>query len=66
LGFQAAGYWLLASGLAQRSFSEIALLAARPDKTQIFDLLSYRGSSKNDEILDFWFFGITRYSLLVS
>jgi len=29
-----------------------------PDKTQIIDLLFYRGSSKNNEIKDFWFFGI--------
>jgi hypothetical protein len=43
-----------------------SLLVARPDKTQIFDLLSYRGSTKNDEIIDFWFFGIARYWLVAA
>jgi hypothetical protein len=31
---------------------------------QIFDLLFYRGSTKNDEIEDFWFFGIPQFSIL--
>ena len=29
-----------------------------PDKLQIYDLPIYRGSSKNNEIIDFWFFGM--------
>jgi len=33
-------------------------IAGSPDKTQISDLLFYRGSSKNNEIKDFWFFRI--------
>ena len=46
-----SGYWLLVSG---------------PDKTQIYDLLSYRGSTKNYEIKDFWFFGTSGCWFLVA